>query len=103
MAEDKSLELISEAIEFEQNFFASYEPSEEVEQIIIDRKYFMVGQDGGGNQLGELPESVEDLLNPPSEEEQINPRGGFDTDTISEEKPTDLDEKVEYKGKKQRF
>lgn len=101
MAEDRSLELISGAIEFETNFFASYEPSEEVEAIKIDRRYFMI-QQGGGNQAGALPENFEDLIDP-SNEEQINPEGGFDTENISDEKPTDLDERVEYKGKKQRF
>lgn len=101
----KDLELISKAQEFEDSFFDSYQPSPEVQPIIVDKKYFMIQQGGGGaGDAGEQPQTFEDLVESMERESQEeDPQGGFDTEIISEEKPSDLSENVEYKGKKQRF
>ena len=99
------LAIIEKSQEFEANFFQDYKPEKDVKDIKIDRTYFMIQEEGDGE--GDVvpnPETLGDFENMFGEQpEDIPEGGGFDVENHSQEESDTSDERVEYKGRKQRF
>lgn len=96
----QSLAIIQDSRDFEEDFFKDYSP-EKPKNIQVDKSYFMInnGEDG----LGGEDVSFENLVVDALTQEHPASNGKFADIPQSDEISDVTKEKVEYKGKKQRF